>query len=150
MKVSRIGSRKQTVNVLAPPSHLPADEKRIWNELFGGVPVGQLGLRDRYLMLNHLKVALEERAAFTAMIESDRRPDRAQHWRSCVTLLHASARQLRLNPQQRLEPRRIGIMDRGRTRNDGTEFQLGGDHWRDLFPPAARSAKKLRNRAVQP
>lgn len=125
-----------SVTQATPPPSLSDAELEVWQNEFSRVPAGVLLPQDVPAMVDLVRTVIEERKAFAYMVASNRSRDASGHWRSCKALVLSSRRSLRLTPQQRLPPRRAGLLTEGVQRNDPDAFQppTGKHNWRDLFP----------------
>lgn len=135
MNAGRTALKPQNPN--CAPSYLTEAERTAWRTEFTWVPAGQLAMHDHPVMLDLVRLLLEEREAYRVMIESNRGKSQSQHWRACVGAIRDSRRSLRLLPHARLEARHVALLARGRSRADDRAFTPtdGTPHdWRSLFP----------------
>ena len=137
-------TRPSAVNPLSPPQGLSAREADLWSSEFGALPSGHMQPSDIPHMRRHLRLLVEERDAFENMVRMKRSRDAAAHWRSCVSLLGASSRSLRIQPHQRLPPRRVGLLQAGSEKIEEIargHGPSGASDWRALFPAAHKPGR---------
>ncbi len=133
--------------VVAPPG-LTRPELEAWAGEFGGYPAGHFSALDIPAMVHHCRLVVETSEAQRLMVKKGRNRDAAGHWRSCMALMAASRRALRMVPSARLTPARAGVIAAGRTRADDSAQEYGKHDWRSLFPDFKESPKTNRGRAA--
>lgn len=116
-----------------PPADLTMSERSMWQAEFGDVPVGHFVAADTPVMRDHVGLMFELREAHRVMIAKQRSRDACAHWRGVLAAVMASRRALRMLPNTRQGPRRVGMLAAG----PADYAQEGGSDWRALFPAQA-------------